>query len=102
MIGFVGEEQPHESVGTETMQLLVGDEPDSGNSAAVESTVSFSELISNESAKTEQQKSSWKRKTVQHPAVVTSSPYKKRLHEVKEKADKGVKKAKPGNKTDRK
>ena len=96
MLGFVGEEQPHESVGTEAVQLRVGDERGFGNSAAVEPIVTFSQLISDESVKAEKQKSSRKRKMVQHAAVVTSSPYKTWLQEVKEKADKGVKKTKPG------
>ena len=99
MIGFVGEEQPHESAITEAVQPRVRDERDSGNSAAVESIVTFSQLISNESVKAEKQKSSRKRKMVQHAAVVTSSPYKTWLQEVKDKADKGVKKTKPGRQT---
>jgi len=99
VIGFVGEEQPHESVRTEAVQIPVGDERDSGNGAAVESTVTFSQLISDESVKAEKQKCSRKRKMVQHAAVVTSSPYKTWLQEVKEKADKGVKKTKPGRQT---
>ena len=47
----VGEEQPHESDGTEAVQLRVGNERDSGNGAAVESIVTFSQLINDESVK---------------------------------------------------